>query len=236
MNFLDETRAQNKTITHLSIRHSLILDENTFLDLNSVSTPSPKERIEEEEKCSLESNASSHSSSGSANNITGGSSSENICNLNKITNSSNMIMTASNTTNSASYPVSSVSSQLNVNYNFPSVDEQHVLPIVKQPQFISNSMLSSNNNNNTSSKTVQNQNNALQSKQTSNQQLNSSNVKNESNGVNPANKITSFSYLDDNNLKIAIVEYTDLLRLIKLQNCMDQNEWLAFNSKTFFFN
>jgi hypothetical protein len=234
LNFLDETRAQNKNITHLSIRHSLILDENTFLDLNSVSAP-PKERIEEEEKCSLESNASSNSSS-SANNITGDSGSENICNLNKITNSSNMIMTASNTTNSASYPVSSVSSQLNVNYNFPSVDEQHVLPIVKQPQFISNSMLSSNNsnNNNTSSKIVQNQNNALQPKQTSNQQLNSNNVKSESNGVNSANKVTSFSYLDDNNLKIAIVEYTDLLRLIKLQNCMDQNEWLAFNSKNFF--
>ena len=83
-------------------------------------------------------------------------------------------------------------------------------------------------------KIVQNHNNALQPKQTSNQQLNSNNVKSESNGVNSANKVTSFSYLDDNNLKIAIVEYTDLLRLIKLQNCMDQNEWLAFNSKNFF--
>ena len=217
MNFINaENLTQNKKISHLDIRHSLILDENTFLDLSA--TPTQK-KLEEEEKCSLESNASSNSSA----NITGDSSTESIYNLNKL-NNNNMTMTATNTTTSA-YPVSSVSSQLNVNYNFPSIDEQHVLPIVKQPQFISNSMLSSNN----STKTIQNQSNVVQAKQTSN----STNVKNDNtnSGVNSNNKVTSFSYLDDNNLKIAIIEYNDLLRLIKLQNCMDQNEWLAFNSK-----
>ena len=60
----------------------------------------------------------------------------------------------------------------------------------------------------------------------SNQLLNSSEA--------PPSKISSFSYLDDNNLKMAIVDYTDLLKLIKLQSSINLQEWLAFNTKMYF--
>ena len=41
----------------------------------------------------------------------------------------------------------------------------------------------------------------------------------------------STSYLDENNLKLAIIDYSDILKLIKLQNSIEYHEWLAFNSK-----
>ena len=47
-------------------------------------------------------------------------------------------------------------------------------------------------------------------------------------------KISSLSYVDDNNLKMAIVDYTDLLKLIKLQSSINLPEWLAFNTKMYF--
>jgi hypothetical protein len=44
----------------------------------------------------------------------------------------------------------------------------------------------------------------------------------------------STSYLDENNLKLAIVDYNDIVKLVKLQDLIDTNEWLAFNTKMYF--
>lgn len=52
--------------------------------------------------------------------------------------------------------------------------------------------------------------------------------------VSSSSQSYSISYLDENNLKMAIVDYTDLLKLVKLQNAIDHHEWLAFNTKMYF--
>ena len=44
----------------------------------------------------------------------------------------------------------------------------------------------------------------------------------------------SFSYTDEYNLKMAVVEYQDIVKLIKQQPMIDYHEWLAFNTKMFF--
>lgn len=115
-----------------------------------------------------------------------------------------------------------ISSQSNVNYNFsnfaesPSVQDSSTKQqqtVVKQPQLVASS--STNNT------MLQNQNDFQTTEQKSLNNINNF-------------KISSFDYLDDSNLKIAIVEYNDLLKLIKLQNSIDQNEWLAFNTKMYF--
>ena len=246
---------RNKRNSHLSVIHSnLTLDESAFLDLSLPKrSPFTVAASQEEENYSLESSTNSTNSINSSNSshiigseISIGDSSLNLNKLNNNNNhnlASNMIMTASNTTsNSSSYPVSSVSSQINVNYSqFTSSpddekqQQQHMLPIVKQPQFVTNSLLCSSSSN-ILAKSFQNPNNPTQLKQASSQVTSANknnNAKNSENSTNSNtnNKITSLSYLDESNLKIACVEYIDLLRLIKLQNCMDQNEWLAFNSK-----
>ncbi len=46
-----------------------------------------------------------------------------------------------------------------------------------------------------------------------------------------SNSVSSASYTDDANLKLAIIEFSDLIKLIKLQSPIDHYEWLAFNSK-----
>ena len=40
----------------------------------------------------------------------------------------------------------------------------------------------------------------------------------------------SASYLDDNNLQLAVIDYSDILKLIKLQTSIEYQEWIAFNS------
>ena len=50
---------------------------------------------------------------------------------------------------------------------------------------------------------------------------------------NIGNKITSLSYLDESNLKLACIDPNDLTKLTKLQQSIDHNEWLAYNSKFF---
>lgn len=50
---------------------------------------------------------------------------------------------------------------------------------------------------------------------------------------NTENKITSLSYLDESNLQLACVDPNDLTKFTKLQQSIDHNEWLAYNSKFF---
>lgn len=42
----------------------------------------------------------------------------------------------------------------------------------------------------------------------------------------------SLSYLDDVNLKLAVIDFNDLNKIIKLHSCIDLQEWIAFKSKT----
>lgn len=44
----------------------------------------------------------------------------------------------------------------------------------------------------------------------------------------------STSYLDEANLKLAVIDYADILKLIKLQNSIEFQEWIAFNTKMYF--
>lgn len=55
-----------------------------------------------------------------------------------------------------------------------------------------------------------------------------------SNSSVAVNKTSSTSYLDESNLKLAIIDYPDILKLIKLQNSIEYQEWLAFNTKMYF--
>ncbi len=42
--------------------------------------------------------------------------------------------------------------------------------------------------------------------------------------------LSSPGYLDDNNLQLAVIDYSDILKLIKLQTSIEYQEWIAFNS------
>jgi hypothetical protein len=57
---------------------------------------------------------------------------------------------------------------------------------------------------------------------------------NNNNNDNTTSSSSSLSYLDEANLKMAIVDYPDIMRLVKLQNMIDYHEWLAFNSELIF--
>lgn len=86
-------------------------------------------------------------------------------------------------------------------------------PIVKQPQAVKST--------------------ASLSSSTSSANTNVNNSSNEtSEKASPSKGTQSVSYLDDSNLKLAIIDYSDILKLIKLQNSIEYQEWLAFNSKT----
>ena len=66
--------------------------------------------------------------------------------------------------------------------------------------------------------------------------LSSSSITNQpiSNSSGAVNKTNSTSYLDESNLKLAVIDYPDILKLIKLQNSIEYQEWLAFNSELLF--
>ncbi len=68
----------------------------------------------------------------------------------------------------------------------------------------------------------------------SNQTNSNSNISTSANNSNNNTKTNSTSYLDENNLKLAIIDYPDILKLIKLQNSIEYQEWLAFNTKMYF--
>lgn len=101
---------------------------------------------------------------------------------------------------------------------------QSSVPIVQQPQFVSHTMSNSvflSPNMSTPVRNGANQAHVLTP--SSSGETNS----------NTSNKITSLSYLDDTNLKLACVDPNDLTKLTKLQQSIDHNEWLAYNSKLF---
>ena len=127
-----------------------------------------------------------------------------------------MLMTSSNKT----LGYSSSSSTLNANiYQSP-----HQV-VQQQPQFVSNTIMSSTSTLLSPNTPIQNCVNQIQTlTPASSAQTNTNN-----NG----NKINSLSYLDDCNLKLACIDQNDFTKLIKLQNSIDHNEWLAFNSKLF---
>lgn len=120
----------------------------------------------------------------------------------------NLIMTTTNNTN-------------NVSNNLSETNNQNLmtLPIVQQPQSVKSA---ANLSVSTSSPTPSYK----------------SNTQNDSNNASPNssgnNKVQSVSYLDDHNLKLAIIDYSDILKLIKLQNSIEYQEWLAFNTKMYF--
>ena len=61
----------------------------------------------------------------------------------------------------------------------------------------------------------------------------SSSMQASSNAGSSNKTITNFSsasYLDDNNLQLAVIDYSDILKLIKLQTSIEYQEWIAFNS------
>lgn len=110
--------------------------------------------------------------------------------------------------------------------------------VVDQPQLTSkltnntndmSSLTSSNSSTNISSSNLNNNNNT-------NNVINTSTIISPSNGKSTnaaenSTKISSLSYLDENNLKLAVIDFSDLNKLIKLQNCIDLQEWVAFKSK-----
>jgi len=99
-------------------------------------------------------------------------------------------------------------------------NSSNLIPIVKQPQSIKYAkQLSSPSISHTTAT-------SLNVKKSENQ--------NENNKVQNSNYNRSISYLDDRNLKLAIIDYSDILKLIKLQNSIEYQEWLAFNSKISF--
>ena len=93
-------------------------------------------------------------------------------------------------------------------------------PIVKQPQAVKSSTSLSTSNSTSSSANTNVNHNSL-NETSSSQKPSASNNKN----------TQSVSYLDDANLKLAVIDYSDILKLIKLQNSIEYQEWLAFNSK-----
>lgn len=93
------------------------------------------------------------------------------------------------------------------------------MPIVQQPQSVKSS---TNLSVSTSSSTP------FSSK------TNTQNVSNQNNNNSGNSKEHSVSYLDESNLKLAIIDYSDILKLIKLQNSIEYQEWLAFNTKMYF--
>ena len=117
----------------------------------------------------------------------------------------NIIMTTASTTlpNSSSVLLSPAAS-LSENRSFFKSS-----PVLQQPQAVMSNLSISTPSSNTLTK--------------------SSNTANSNSNVIKTNTI---SYLDENNLKLAVVDYPDILKLIKLQNLIEYQEWIAFNSKS----
>ncbi|RNA00230.1 MOB kinase activator 2-like isoform X1 [Brachionus plicatilis] len=110
-----------------------------------------------------------------------------------------------------------------LNYTSSSNNYQSTTPIVQQPQFVSHTM-------STSVFLSPNMNTPVQNGTSSATTLTPISSAKSNNG----DRITSLSYLDDSNLKLACVDPNDLTKLTKLQQSIDHNEWLAYNTKMFF--
>lgn len=135
------------------------------------------------------------------------------------TENNNLIMTTSTTNSNNNVPHSLL------------FNSEQISPIVQQPQSVKSTNNLSTSNSSTSaastpSPNVNNSNNSnINNYSTQSSSLNSENKNN-------SNKVNSVSYLDDSNLKLAIIDYSDILKLIKLQNSIEYQEWMAFNSKS----
>lgn len=118
--------------------------------------------------------------------------------------------------------MTTISNNSNV-LHYPAQVEQSS-PIVQQPQSIksTNNLSTSNSSYVSMPLSPVNKLNTQNSNESSSQNSNSS-------------KVTSVSYLDDSNLKLAVIDYSDILKLIKLQNSIEYQEWMAFNSKILLF-
>lgn len=92
-------------------------------------------------------------------------------------------------------------------------------------------MTTANNSNNTNAYKLSNNNNSTIVQQP---QFVSNNSTNSSSASSITTAINSVNYTDDANLKLAIIEFSDLIKLIKLQGPIDHYEWLAFNTKMYF--
>ncbi len=132
----------------------------------------------------------------------------------------NLIMTTSTTNSNNNVPHSLL------------FNSEQISPIVQQPQSVksTNNLSTSNSSTSAASTPSPSVNNSHNSNSHSTQ---SSYLNSES--KNNSNKVNSVSYLDDSNLKLAIIDYSDILKLIKLQNSIEYQEWMAFNSKTINF-
>ncbi len=124
--------------------------------------------------------------------------------------SNNLIMTTKTTISNVPQSLSQHESVLPSN-----------VPIIQQPQPIkSSSNLSSSNCSSLSP--------SMSSSLNSNKPV----TNNQKNNNNCHGSVQT-SYLDEKNLKLAIVDYSDILKLIKLQNSIEYQEWIAFNSNLF---
>jgi hypothetical protein len=112
-----------------------------------------------------------------------------------------------NSTNSSSSPHSPTNTTMNNNYS------------------TNNTIINNYNNNN---------NNNMSTTSSSSNKNSPSSSSNSPSTQTTANTTPSLSYLDESNLKMAVVDYPDIMRLVKLQSMIDYHEWLAFNSK--FYN
>ncbi len=104
-------------------------------------------------------------------------------------------------------------------------NNEQTSPIVHQPQSVKSTGNLSSSNSSTS---------AASSPSPSVNKTSTQNVITKNECKNIINKVNSVSYLDESNLKLAIIDYSDILKLIKLQNSIEYQEWIAFNSKFYY--
>lgn len=124
----------------------------------------------------------------------------------------NLIMTTTSNSNNVPHSLSKTDAILNKNLISS--------PIIQQPQSIKSTTNLSVSNSSSSS--------------TPSPSSAKMNTQNDKSSQNNNNNKSSVSYLDDSNLKLAIIDYSDILKLIKLQNSIEYQEWMAFNTKMYF--
>lgn len=112
------------------------------------------------------------------------------------------------------------------------------LPIVKQPVSIQLTDMSLSSSNSASNIAAANRgapfDAATSSPQKSAAVNGNNNNNNNGDSLKPQAQSHSLSYLDDINLKLAVIDFNDLNKIIKLQNCIDLQEWIAFKTKMYF--
>jgi hypothetical protein len=101
-------------------------------------------------------------------------------------------------------------------------------PIIQQPQPVNNNNRKNDSSINDSPFVSSSSNSSSSFSNKNNKQTT---IPPQEDSANPVNKTTnSYNYLDDENLKMTMLEADDILKLIKLHPSIDYQEWLAFNS------